>query len=263
MHINIKLLQKNWDAFGKNDPFWAVLAWPDKKDHKWTKEEFFALGRKEVDAVINCIRLLDFQVSYKKALDFGCGVGRLTQALASYFNEVYGVDIAPSMIALANQYNNFPEKCKYFLNERDDLSIFPGNSFDFIYTSITLQHMDPVYAKKYIREFLRILSPKGLLIFQMPSHRIEKDSETVRKRVFLAMIARRACNFLRTMIIPHSDGSFQPTMEMHGIKREEIIRFVEKNNGKMLGYVQNSFAGNDWLSYQYFVSKKNNDNDNK
>ena len=37
----------------------------------------------------------------RSALDFGCGIGRLSQALAEHFDQVYGVDISPKMIELA------------------------------------------------------------------------------------------------------------------------------------------------------------------
>src|ERR1700682_912533 len=49
-------------------------------------------------------------------LDFGCGVGRLTQGPASYFASVRGVDIAPSMIELAKRHNRYPDVCHYDLN---------------------------------------------------------------------------------------------------------------------------------------------------
>ena len=37
------------------------------------------------------------------ALDFGCGVWRLTQPLADHFKEVCGIDISPNFIELANK----------------------------------------------------------------------------------------------------------------------------------------------------------------
>lgn len=61
-----------------------------------------------------------FKFIIKKALDFGCGMGRLTQALTKYFEEVYGIDIAPSMIKLTEKYNRYDNKCKFFLNTTDD-----------------------------------------------------------------------------------------------------------------------------------------------
>lgn len=167
--MHIKELQKNWNAFGNNDPLWAILTLPDKQWNKWQVDEFFKTGEKEIDGIIKYIESLGVTIPRNKALDFGCGVGRLTQGLTHYFKEVCGVDIAPSMIDLAVKYNRHGHQCQYYLNETDDLKLFKDNSFDLAYSNITLQHMKPRYSKKYIKEFLRILTPRGLLIFQQPS----------------------------------------------------------------------------------------------
>lgn len=66
------------------------------------------------------VKSIKINISYSTTLDFGCGVGRLTQPLADHFNWFYGVDIVPSMIELANKYNPHGERCKYILNETSD-----------------------------------------------------------------------------------------------------------------------------------------------
>jgi len=69
------------------------------------RNEFFESGLKEINAVMRYVESLGIDVSRRRALDFGCGVGRLTQAIANYFEEVYGVDIALSMIEQATKCN--------------------------------------------------------------------------------------------------------------------------------------------------------------
>lgn len=167
--MSIKDLQKNWNEFGKTDPLWAILTAPDKKYNKWDTDDFFKNGEEEIDALMRYLHSIYNNFSRKKALDFGCGVGRLTQALANRFDEVYGIDIAQSMIKLANGYNKYGEKCHYILNESNDLKLFDDNSFDLIYSNIVLQHMKPDYSKNYIKEFIRVLAPKGVIVFQIPS----------------------------------------------------------------------------------------------
>jgi len=54
------------------------------------------------------------------------------------------------------------DKCKYFLNETDDLILFADNSFDFIYSNLVTSAHEARYSKRYIREFLRVLAPRGL-----------------------------------------------------------------------------------------------------
>lgn len=167
--MNLQELKKNWDEFGKQDPLWAILTNPTKKNNSWKPEEFFQTGEEEINAVLEYISSLNISLSRKRAFDFGCGVGRLTQALCLYFDECYGVDIAPSMIDFAKQYNRHGDKCKYYVNDADNLSLFEDDYFNFIYSKIVLQHIKPEYSKNYIKEFVRILAPGGLLVFQAPS----------------------------------------------------------------------------------------------
>ncbi|MBD1905968.1 class I SAM-dependent methyltransferase [Funiculus sociatus GB2-A5] len=167
--MELEELKRNWNEFGRRDPLWAILTNPTKKGNKWEPDEFFKTGEEEIESVINYINSLGIAYSRKKALDFGCGVGRLTQALFHYFDEACGIDIAPSMIELARKYNRYGDKCQYYVNESDDLRLFKDNSFNFIYSKIVLQHIRPEYSKNYIKEFLRILTPGGLMVFQIPS----------------------------------------------------------------------------------------------
>jgi ubiquinone/menaquinone biosynthesis C-methylase UbiE len=53
---------------------------------------------------------------------------------------VVGVDIAPSMIELAEEMNRHGGRCRYVLNGEDNLRVFPESFFDLIYSNITLQH---------------------------------------------------------------------------------------------------------------------------
>jgi SAM-dependent methyltransferase len=114
-------------------------------------------------------------VPRRRALDFGCGAGRLTQALAARFERVDGVDIAPSMVAAARRHNRHPERCHYHRNATPDLALFENEAFTFICSLLVLQHMEPRHSKAYLRELLRLLAPDGLLVFQLPSRRSPEE----------------------------------------------------------------------------------------
>ncbi len=167
--MDLKELERHWDRLGSTDPFWAVLTDPDKRNNKWDPEEFFLSGRREISAVLKYIGSRRYDLRKGKALDFGCGVGRLTQALCDHFSECVGVDISPSMIRLAEKYNSYGPKCRYFVNRASNLELFAEATFDFIYSGLVLQHMEPVYSMAYIQEFFRLLSPGGMAVFQIPS----------------------------------------------------------------------------------------------
>jgi SAM-dependent methyltransferase len=82
------------------------------------------------------------------------------------------VDISASMLSAARRHDRHPDRCTYHLNTRSDLALFTDGSFTFAYSTLVLQHMEPRYARSYIRELLRVLAPGGLLVFQLPSHRV-------------------------------------------------------------------------------------------
>jgi SAM-dependent methyltransferase len=166
--MELERLQQSWNAFGEEDPLWAILTIPDRRGGRWDLDEFFATGREEVGEVLG--ELADHGVSIKRqrALDFGCGVGRLTQALAGHFDSVDGVDVAASMIAGAQRLNMNPERVRFHHNGAPDLRMFDDHSFDFVLSLIVLQHMEPGLMVGYMREFLRVLRPGGIAFFNVP-----------------------------------------------------------------------------------------------
>lgn len=247
--MNIERLQNNWDAFGKTDPFWAIVSNPKKKNNKWKRDEFFETGKTEINRVMKRVEEAGWQFPRKRALDFGCGVGRLTQALSSYFDEVSGVDIAPSMITLADEYNQYFQKCRYYQHSSNDLSIFPDNYFDFIYSNITLQHMEPKYSSIYIKEFIRVTSPGGLIVFQLLSRKkhIMQGKITLKQAVIL-LIPQFIFNTLLKICN-------KPIMEMYGMPKKDVVELIAKNKAKILSIDDNRNAG-AWESFLYFVEKQ-------
>lgn len=161
-------LQRNWERLAKIDPLWSIFADPQKHGGRWTNEELFAAGRAEVATVVGYLRSIGFAPdNTAPALDFGCGIGRLTRALAQRFPECWGVDISPTMIRLAEELNRGNPRCKFWLNDTDRLEKFPSAYFGFIYTNITLPHIPKPHSVNYLKEFARVLRPRGILVFQV------------------------------------------------------------------------------------------------
>ena len=170
--MEFKQLQENWNALGEIDPFWAILSHPDKVGNRWDVAEFFGTGEKEINDLMAYLASLDLEVRRRRALDFGCGAGRLSQALCEHFETCDGVDVARSMLDLARKFNRHGKRCRYHLNQQPSLQLFDSNTFDFVYCNIVLQHMKPEYSLAYVREFLRVLNAGGIAVFQIPSQLI-------------------------------------------------------------------------------------------
>ena len=186
-----------WQALARSDPYWAVCTDPRKKDGKWNAPELLATGVFEVETVLSFVRGLGLSIRCNgKALDFGCGVGRLTQALSRYFAECYGVDISSEMVSTAIALAKDNPNCRFLVNEVPDLSRFESNSFSFIYSSIVLQHIESDYVTKYLREFARVLEPGGILVFQIPDHRKGEWIKRMREHLKLRTRLRRLLAFV-------------------------------------------------------------------
>ncbi len=185
--MNLAESQLHWDLLGRANPFWAILT----GNQKWELDQFLLSGELEIARVVRYVELLGMKMSRQRALDFGCGVGRLTQALCSYFFRVDGVDIAPSMVERARELNRFGDRCAYHVNSANDLRVFRDESFDFIYSNIVLQHIAPEDAKNYMREFVRVLAPDGVAVFQMPSSPTPPGHGALHSAAFRARIRPR------------------------------------------------------------------------
>jgi ubiquinone/menaquinone biosynthesis C-methylase UbiE len=238
--MNLRTLQKQWNSLSRRDPLRAILARPEKRDVPWDVEEFFQSGILEIEAILQYAESIQPLREKKCALDFGCGVGRLTQALALHFERVYGVDISPAMIEHARNYQGSSSRCEYVLNETSDLRRFPDGRFDFIYSSITLQHMPARFARQYIVEFLRVLNPSGLLVFQLPSRRKGK----------LAPLRS-----LAHQILDPVGHSIAPRMMMCGIHKQKVMQMFPQHGGEVLDIASDESAGPSWESFRYLVRR--------
>ena len=167
--MTLEALREHWETLGRSDPLWAVLTEPGREGGGWDVGEFLATGRDEVARHLAALDQVGVDPPRGRALDFGCGAGRLTQALAEHFDQVDGVDIAASMVDEARRINRQGDRCRFHVNAASDLSMFGDESFDFVLSMIVLQHMEPRFALAYIREFVRVLAPGGIALFQVPA----------------------------------------------------------------------------------------------
>jgi SAM-dependent methyltransferase len=228
-----------WDRHAQRDPLWAVLSDAAKRGGKWDVGRFFQSGTSEIGFFLYELDAQQFVLRHGSALDFGCGVGRLTQALAPHFDRVVGVDVSPSMVDLATRLNQCPQTVSYVCNQAPDLSIFKDHSFDFIVSSIVLQHVRPDLACSYIHEFFRVLRPAGIAVFQLPSHH-----------------RRAGVRPLESIVKPMPDDAYRASLLVAGIPRVmrpggQINLQIEVTNVSMFDWIQRDYGvfgvGNHWL----------------
>lgn len=244
---------RTWDSLGKTEPLWAILNDKTRENHTWNPDEFFQTGRDEIARIMEDLSSLGIAPMRGTALDFGCGAGRLTQALTQFFDHVTGVDAAPSMVALARRHDRSNGTCEYILNQTGDLALFPDDSFDFVYSAITLQHMEPQYAARYIREFARIARPGAAIVFQLPSTRI---SPTPMRAAAQAHILKSIIPSLFLRAYRRLRYGTEQFIEMYGTKKETVAAILKDAGASIADIRENRDAGDHWISLRYYAVKR-------
>lgn len=191
-----------WDSHASADPLWAVLSDPAKRGRKWDIDQFFETGRREISLLTYQLEELELAPSSMRACDFGCGIGRLTQGLAPYFQEVIGVDVSATMIRLANRLNRYPDRVSYIHNKAENLQVFCDGHFTFVYSDIVLQHLPPTLSVGYIREFLRVLAANGIAVFQVPDEQRRPDDLPPQRQPLPAAAYRAGIQLMSAVAAP-------------------------------------------------------------
>lgn len=215
--VDLERLRNDWDALAKQDALWAILTDGRKTRGGWDVAEFLQTGEIEIATVMGCLAEIGcLPDSDGAALDFGCGVGRLTQAMARRFAACVGVDISEEMIRKAAALNAYAH-CSYMTSATERLPV-ADESFAFVYSNIVLQHVPRRLALGYLREFVRVLEPGGVLVFGVQDSFVVRD---VASRVARARDVLRLRTRWKAAI-----GKLDGDMRMHLLAEAEVREAV-------------------------------------
>jgi len=154
-------MRAEWNARARQDArFYAAFARRNQTD-----EEFIASAADTLPTLEKEFRRLP---GTQRALEIGCGPGRLMVPMSRHFAEIHGVDISEEMVALASdRLKNIPH-AHVRVGSGSDLADFPDDFCDFVYSYTVFQHIpsrDVVL--NYLRESRRVLRSGGILCCQL------------------------------------------------------------------------------------------------
>ena len=241
-------LRRHWNEYGKRDPLWAILTTPDKKGNRWSIDEFLQTGRDEIAQLMAYLEGRRITVASGRALDFGCGAGRLTHALAAHFESAIGLDIAPSMIDKARELHADVPGLEFRVNASDRLASIESDSIDLVYTRLVLQHMPPRYQRAYLAEFVRVLRPGGVAVFQLPG---EDARPVVARGGLKGLLPQPVVSLIRAV----KDLRNFPRMELHGLARAEVEQLMARLGAPVVDVVDDRAHGADTPGYRYCAVK--------
>lgn len=167
---------RQWERYGAVDPYYGVLSEPDFRRaylDEAARERFFQTGRRHVEETLMAIESFagnDFTA--RAALDFGCGVGRVTLPLAERCERVYGVDVSSSMLreAAHNAAGMGLHNVEWIPAER---LVGLSGSYDLVHSFLVFQHIPVREGERIFAALVRGLRPGGVGSIQValrPSH---------------------------------------------------------------------------------------------
>jgi SAM-dependent methyltransferase len=271
---------KEWEGNAKADPLWVILTDSRYYGRKWDIAEFFSTGEEEIERVFKFMERASVAAPSGSFLDFGCGVGRVSRALRRRFQHGFGVDISSKMVELARTYVSGVD---FVTNQADSLIGVDDASVDFIYSHIVLQHIPNEYQKRYIDEFLRVLRPGGLAVFQIPIEIINPQEVKIPLAYRTKQAVKRGLPFLvalKRILAPPKKTHYEFRYEMHPLPDCAIQSIIATrgclveaspatnsceadHNGRVEFFdladhrraLEQSGTGDRYLSCMYFVRK--------
>ena len=160
--------RSRWERLAR-DPYYAVINAESNRSNRFDDEARQTLvdsGERDVAETIDEVRRWlapDFRP--RQAVDFGCGVGRLTIPLARVCGHVTGIDISEAMLVEARR------NCREagvdnatFVNSNEYFSQAPETRVpvDFVHAFIVFQHIPPRAGMWLARELVGRLRPGGI-----------------------------------------------------------------------------------------------------
>ena len=104
----------------------------------------------------------DIYSKEKRVLDFGSGVG--TNSGLFYPNDYVGVEVDTSRVSESKYtFPNHRFQEISYISSYDDRLPFPDESFDIVFISLCLHHIDSYICKILFQEFRRLLKRNGVI----------------------------------------------------------------------------------------------------
>jgi SAM-dependent methyltransferase len=151
-----------WDAKASENPYWYVSSYGPYADRNLN--EFWEAGHRIWRDLHRTIGYVP--ASSNVVVEVGCGVGRLTRAIASDVGHVHAFDISEGMLAVARR--SAPANATFHRGEGDSLGGVGDGVADLAVAYCVFQHLPSTdVLRRYLGEMRRVVKPGGVLAFTL------------------------------------------------------------------------------------------------
>ena len=231
----VERIKVYWSGRGETDAEFSV-----RTNAKFTAEkidahrnEFYQSGEKDFDTIKAFFHRTGHSVeNVRSAIDLGCGVGRVSAALARRFDRVIGVDISPGHLKKAEAWFKEQSLTNGTFAHLSELAVIDNlPSVDLFYSLIVLQHNPPPMMLELLKRSLNRVNVGGYALFQLPTYR--SDYRFVWDEYFTT----------------------EPKMEMHSLPQRYVFAALQNAGFTLLECHQDSRASARHMSHTFFAQR--------
>jgi ubiquinone/menaquinone biosynthesis C-methylase UbiE len=222
---------KEWEKFGKRDPYYSVL-----NDNRFRlqggnqkeklMEELFISGERHVEKIFDVIeKHFGNELKYERALDYGAGVGRVVLPLAKKFTQVVAADCSRSMLDEARK------NCEarglsnvFYAHTQETGEPFPlDQKYDFIHSYAVFLHIPVKDGEVIFSKMLNSLNAGGTAAVQF-------SYATTRPVMRLySLISEYVPLVYNLQNLLKGRSFFYPQMHMNYYNLNRIFKIVQEN----------------------------------
>jgi SAM-dependent methyltransferase len=240
--------RRDWEDLASFDPWRAILREPSR-ERAWDVDEFMATGERDADRALADAAAHGLPHRRRRALDFGCGVGRVTHALAEQFDEALGLDISPTMIKRARRLDG-GARARFEVGTQRELDLLAAEDFDFVVSLLVLQHLpSPDDVEHVVGALTRRVAPGGALVLQVPSELPPRRRVQSRRRAYAAL---RGLGVPAPVLLGHL--GLDP-IRTTALPEERLSAAVEGADGLVLSSQADDASGPHVPSRRYVITR--------
>lgn len=230
-------MARDWDELARTNAAYSIVSTPEFEGAGAERlESFWDSGRLEVERILGGLVLVN--TGSLTLVEIGCGIGRMTRALAARFDRVIALDVSPEMIGRARASNPNLANVEFRVGSGMDLDGIPDRSVDVVFSWFVLQHLPRAAdVLRYVAETGRVLRGGGTAFLHMQTSRnaLDHSRRWIERRLYYALPARvRDALFARRGSRLERDFAIRFRVWRGGFVRPSAVARVAHASGLMV-----------------------------